>query len=91
MTSWIRFLADSALLVLTLVAGCLMLYLAAPRPRIRPVLHPVACHACSASASPAIVAARDAQLARIGALEIETCESMETTTAQWPGPPSGSR
>ena len=74
MTSWIRLLADYALLVMTLIAGGLVLYLAAPRARMRPVLHPVACHACSASAPAAVREARDAHLVRIGALEIETDE-----------------
>jgi hypothetical protein len=74
MTSWIRFLADSALLVITLIAGGLVLFFAAPRPRLRPVLHPVACHACSASAPSAVAAARDAYLIGTGAIEIETQE-----------------
>ena len=65
-------LANSALLVTTLIAGCLVLYLAAPRERMRPVHHPVACHACTASAPAAVLEARDAHLARIGALEIVT-------------------
>ena len=70
MMSWLRFLANSALLVTTLIAGCLVLYLAAPRARMRPVHHPVACHACTASAPAAVLEARNAHLARIGALEI---------------------
>ena len=74
MMSWLRFLANSALLVPTLIAGCLVSYLAAPRARMRPVHHPVACHACSASAPAAVLEARDAHLARIGALEIVTDE-----------------
>jgi hypothetical protein len=74
MMSWIRSLANSALLVMTLVAGGLVLYLAAPRARMRPVHHPVACHACSASAPAAELDARNAHLARIGALEIVTDE-----------------
>jgi hypothetical protein len=74
MTSWIRFLADSALLVMALIAGGVVLFLAAPRPPLRPVHHPVACHACSASAPPAVAAARDAYLVGTGALEIETQE-----------------
>ena len=76
MTSWIRLLADYALLVTTLIAGGLVLYLAAPRARMRPVLHPVACHACSASAPAAVLEARNAHLVRIGALEVETDESV---------------
>jgi len=74
MMSWIRFLADSALLVTTLVTGVLVLYLAAPRARPRPVLHPVACHGCSGNAPPAVVAASDVYLARSGAIEIEGAE-----------------
>jgi hypothetical protein len=74
MMSWFRFLADSALLVTTLIAGGLVLYFAAPRTRMRPVHHPVACHACSASAPAAVLEDRDAHLARIGALEIVTDE-----------------
>ena len=72
MMSWLRFPANSALLVTTLIAGCLVLNLTAPRARMRPVHHPVACHACSASAPAAVLEARDAHLARIGALEIVT-------------------
>jgi hypothetical protein len=72
MTSWIRFLADYAVLVMTLVTGAFVLFLAAPRARPRAVHHPVACHACSANAPPAIVAARDAYLVGVGAIEIET-------------------
>jgi hypothetical protein len=72
MMSWLRFLANSALLVTTLIAGCLVLHLAAPRARMRPVHHAVACHACSASAPAAVLEARDAHLARIGPLEIVT-------------------
>jgi hypothetical protein len=74
MMSWIRSLADSALLVMPLVTGVVIVLFAAPRARPRPVPHPVACHACSANAPPAVVAARDAYLARIGALDIETRE-----------------
>ena len=72
MMSWFRSLADSALLVMTLIAAGLVLYLAAPRERMRPVHHPVACHACTASAPAAVLEARNAYLARIGALEIVT-------------------
>jgi hypothetical protein len=89
MTSWIRFWFDSALLVMTLVAGGLVLYLAAPRARMRPVLHPVACHGWSANAPLAVIAARDAHLARSGAFEIETCEELETTTALLPATLAG--
>ena len=74
MMSWFRSLADSALLVMTLIAAGLVLYLAAPRERMRPVHHPVACHACSASAPAAVLDTRNAHLARIGALEFETDE-----------------
>jgi hypothetical protein len=74
MMSWFRSLANSALLVMTLVAGGLVLYLAAPQARIRPVLHPVACHGCSGNAPPAVVATHDAELAGIGAIEIVTDE-----------------
>ena len=74
MMSRFRSLADSALLAATLIAGGLVLYLAAPRERMRPVHHPVACHACSASAPAAVLEARNAHLARIGALEIVTDE-----------------
>jgi hypothetical protein len=74
MMSWLRFLANSAPLVTALIAGCLVLYLAAPRARMRPVHHPVACHACSASAPAAVLDARNAYLARIGAIEIVTDE-----------------
>jgi hypothetical protein len=74
MMSRFRSLADSALLVTTLIAGGLVLYLAAPRAPMRPVHHPVACHACSASAPAAVLEARNAHLARIGALEIVTDE-----------------
>jgi len=56
---------------MTLVTGALVLFLAAPPARPRPVLHPVACHACTANAPPEVVAARDAYLARIGAFEME--------------------
>jgi hypothetical protein len=74
MMSWIRFLADSALLVMALIAGSLVLYLVAPRTRLTPVVHPAACYGCSASAPPAAVAASDAYLARIGAIELESYE-----------------
>jgi hypothetical protein len=74
MTSWIRFLNDHGLLVMTLVTGGLVLFFAAPRARPHAVLHPVACHACSANAPPAVAAARDAYLVEIGAIEIETHE-----------------
>jgi hypothetical protein len=74
MMSWIRCLVDSALLVMALVAGGLVLYLAVPRARMRPVPHPVACHACSANAPAEVLDARNAHLARIGAIEIETDE-----------------
>ena len=74
MMSRTRRLAESALPVMTLIAGGLVLYLAAPRERMCPVYHPVACHACSASAPAAVLEARDAHLARIGALEIVTDE-----------------
>ena len=76
MMSRTRRLAESALPVMTLIAGGLVLYLAAPRARMRPVLHPVACHACSASAPAAVLEARNAHLVRIGALEVETDESV---------------
>jgi hypothetical protein len=72
MRSWIRFVTDSALLVMTMVTGGLVLYLAAPRARPCPVVHPAGCHACSANAPPAVVAARDAELARIEAIEIQS-------------------
>ena len=72
MMSRFRSLADSALQAATLIAGGLVLYLAAPRERMRPVHHPVACHACSASAPAAVLEALNAHLARIGALEIVT-------------------
>jgi hypothetical protein len=72
MTSWIRFFVDSALLVVTLAAGGLVLYLATPRARMRPVVHPVACHGCSANAPAAVLDARNAYLARIGAIESES-------------------
>ena len=71
MMSWFRSLADSALLVMTLIAAGLVLYLAAPRERMRPVHHSVACHACAANAPAAVLEARDVHPARIGALEIE--------------------
>jgi hypothetical protein len=74
MRSCIRLLVDHALLVITLVSGGLVLYLAAPRSRLRPVVHPVACHACSANAPPAVVAASDAYLTGIGAIEMEAQE-----------------
>jgi hypothetical protein len=74
MISWIRSLTDSALLMMTLVAGGLVLYLAVPQPRTRPVPHPLGCHACSASAPAAVLDTRNAHLARIGALEFETDE-----------------
>jgi hypothetical protein len=74
MMSRFRSLADSALLVTTLIAGGLVLYLAAPRAPVRPVRHPAACHACSASAPAAVLEARNAHLARIGAIEIVTDE-----------------
>jgi hypothetical protein len=70
----IRYLAESAPLAMTLVAAGLVLYLAAPRPQMRPILHPVGCHACSCVAPPEVVAAKDAELVRIGAIEIETDE-----------------
>ena len=76
MMSRIRRLAESALPVMTLIAGGLVLYLAAPRARMRPVLHRAACHACSASAPAAVLEARNAHLVRIGALEVETDESV---------------
>ena len=76
MMSRIRRLAESALPVMTLIAGGLVLYLAAPRARMRPVLHPFACHACSASAPAAVLEARNAHLVRIGAFEVETDESV---------------
>jgi hypothetical protein len=60
--------------LLTSIAGGLVLYLAAPRARTRPVPHLVFCHACSAGAPATLLAARNAYLARIGALEIETGE-----------------
>jgi hypothetical protein len=41
---------------------------------MRPVHHPVACHACTASAPAAVLEARNAHLARIEALEIVTDE-----------------
>jgi hypothetical protein len=71
MTCWIRFLADYAVLLMTLVAAGLVLFFAAPPARPRLVLHPVTCRACSASPPPAAVAATDAYLARIGAIEID--------------------
>jgi hypothetical protein len=71
MTSWIRFLVDYALLVMTLIAGGLVLFFTAPQPLPRPVRHPVGCHGCSANAPPAVAAARDAHLVRIGAIEVE--------------------
>jgi hypothetical protein len=74
MMSRFRSLADSALLVTTLIAGGLVLYLAAPPARMRPVHHPVACPACSANAPAAVLEARNAYLARIGAIEIVTDE-----------------
>jgi hypothetical protein len=74
MTSWIRLLADYALLVMTLITGALLLFLAAPRARPCPVRHPVACHGCSANAPPSVLADRDAYLVRIGAIEIEPQE-----------------
>jgi hypothetical protein len=77
MMSRFRSLADSALLAATLIAGGLVLYVAAPRERMRPVYHPDACHACSASAPAAVLGARDAYLARIGAFEIVTDQQME--------------
>ena len=76
MMSRTRRLAESALPVMTLIAGGLVLYLAAPRARMRPVLHPVACHACSASAPAAVLEARNAHLVRIGVFEVETDESV---------------
>ena len=74
MRSCLRLLVDPAFLVMTLVTGGVALYLAIPRSRPRPVLHPVGCHAYSANAPPAIVAATDAYLARIGAMEMEAQE-----------------
>ena len=86
MMSWFRFVAGSAPLLLTSIAGGLVLYLAAPRERMRPVHHPVACHACSVSAPAAVLDARDAHLARIGAIEIVTHEQMEVSRAVWTPP-----
>jgi hypothetical protein len=83
MMSRFRSLADSALLAATLIGGGLGLYLAAPRERMRPVYHPRACHACSASAPAAVLGARDAHLARVGAIEIVTHEQMEVRRGVW--------
>jgi hypothetical protein len=69
MMPWIRHLAGSGLLMMTLIAGGLALYFAAPGAQMPPVLHPVACHGCSGNAPPEVVAAYDAELARIGAIE----------------------
>jgi hypothetical protein len=74
MMSRFRSLADSALVATTFIAGGLVLYLATPRARMRPVHHPVACHACAASAPAAVLEARNAHLAGIGAIEIGTDE-----------------
>src|SRR5262249_6367656 len=83
-----RSLADSALLAATLIAGGFVLYLAAPRERMRPVYHRVACHACSASAPAAVLRARSAHLARIGAIEIVTDDQMEVRRGVWTPPVS---
>ena len=76
MRSRVRFLADSALLVMTLVTGGPVLYLTAPRDRTCPVVHPAGCHACSANAPQSVVAARDAELVRLEAIEIVSCEEI---------------
>jgi hypothetical protein len=69
MKSWIRFMEDSALLVMTLVTVGLVLYLATPPARLWPVVHPAGCHACSGNAPASVIAAHDAELVRIGAIE----------------------
>jgi hypothetical protein len=69
-----RFLAHPALLVMTAITGGLVLYLAAPRSRPALVLHPAGCQACSANALPAAIAARDAYLIAIRAIDPDCIE-----------------
>jgi hypothetical protein len=69
MNSRIRRLSDSALLMAIPVVAGLVYQLAAPEARPRPVLHPAGCHACTGNSPAAVVAAFEAELIRIGAME----------------------
>jgi hypothetical protein len=69
MNSRIRHLSDSALLMALLVVAGVVFQLAASGARPRPVLHPAGCHACSGNSPAAVVAAFEAELIRIGAME----------------------
>ena len=73
----IRRLSDSALPMAILVVGGLVYHLAAPAAPPPPVRHPVGCHACSVSAPPAVVAASDAELVRIGAIEAANMDELQ--------------
>ncbi len=70
----LRFVADSAVLLGTFIAGGLTLYLSAQRPGPAPVIHPAGCHGCSANAPPKAIAARDAYLIAIRAIDPDRIE-----------------
>ena len=77
MNSRIWRLSDSALQMAILVVGGLVCHLAAPAAAPPPARHPVGCHACSVSAPPAVVAAFDAELVRIGAAEAANTDELQ--------------
>jgi hypothetical protein len=77
MNSRIRRLSDSVFPMAILVVGGLIYHLAAPAAPPPPVRHPVGCHACSVSAPPAVVAAFDAELVRIGAVEAANTDELQ--------------